>query len=54
MSNKYYSNGIVDWTKKELLDMDKKTIKIMPMNGCLHIRSNVVRSYLPRRKGGEA
>ncbi|CAH3017228.1 unnamed protein product, partial [Porites evermanni] len=35
--------------------MDRKTKKILAMNGCLHTRSNVARLYLylPRKEGGE-
>ena len=49
-----YSVGIVDWTKKKLLNIDRNTRKIMAMNGCMHTRSNVARLFLPRREeGGE-
>ena len=48
----HYSVGIVDWTKKELLNIDRKTRKIMAMNGRMHTRSNVARLFLPRREGG--
>ena len=47
-----YSVGIVDWTIEELVNMDRRTRKIMAMNGCLHIRSNLARLYLPRKEGG--
>ena len=32
--------------------MDRRTRKILAMNGCLHTRSNVARLYLPRKEGG--
>ena len=32
--------------------MDRRTSKILAMNGCLHTRSNVARLYLPRKEGG--
>ena len=48
-----YNAGIVDCTVEELVSMDRKTKKILAMNGCLHTRSNVARLYLPRKEGGE-
>ena len=47
-----YSAGIVDWTVEELVSMDRRTRKILAMNGCTHTRSNVARLYLPRKEGG--
>ena len=47
-----YSAGIVDWTVEELVSMDRRTRKILAMNGCMHTRSNVARLYLPRKEGG--
>ena len=47
-----YSAGIVDWTMEKVASMDRKTRKILSMNGCLHTRSNVGRLYLPRKEGG--
>ena len=47
-----YSAGTVDWTVEELVSMDRRTRKILAMNGCMHTRSNVVRLYLPRKEGG--
>ena len=38
-----YSGGILDWNKDELQNMDRKTRKIMTMNGALHPRANVAR-----------
>ena len=32
--------------------MDRRTRKILAMNGCLHTRSNVARLYLSRKEGG--
>ena len=46
-----YKPGILEWTVIELASMDRKTRKILAMNGCLHTRSNVVRLYLPRNVG---
>ena len=47
-----YSAGVVDWTMEEMTSMDRRTRKILAMNGCLHTRSNVARLYLPRKEGG--
>ena len=33
--------------------MDKKTRKILAINGCLHTRSNVGKMYLLRKEGEE-
>ena len=48
-----YSAGIVEWTKLELDNMDRKTRKIMNMHKALHPRSNVDRLYIPRKEGGK-
>ena len=47
-----YTAGILKWTHEELLDIDRKTRKMMTMNGMLHPRANVARLYLPRIEGG--
>ena len=47
-----YSAGIVDWTLEEMGSMDRRTRKILVMNGCLHTRSNVARLYLSRKERG--
>ena len=31
--------------------MDRRTRKILAMNGCLHTRSNIARLFLPRKEG---
>ena len=36
-----YSAGIVDWTVKELVSMNKKTRKILATNGCLHTKMSL-------------
>ena len=46
-----YSAGIVDWTMEEVANMDRRTRKILAMNGGLHTRNNVARLYLPRKEG---
>ena len=47
-----YSAAIVDWTMEEVANTDRRTRKILAMNGCLYTRSNVARRYLPRKEGG--
>ena len=47
-----YGAGIVNWSKAELENMDRKTRKRMTIYGMLHPRANVDRLYLPRRCGG--
>ena len=47
-----YSAGIVDRTVEELVSMDRRTRKILAMNGCMHTRSNVARLCLLRKEGG--
>ena len=42
-----YSKGIIDWTKEELDNVDRKTRKLTTMHGMLHPRL-----YLPRAEGG--
>ena len=46
-----YNAGIVDCTVEELVCMDRKTRKILTMNGCLHTRSNVARLHVFAEKG---
>ena len=48
-----YIAGIVNWTMEEVANMDRRTGKILAMNGCLHTRTNVATLYLPERKGEE-
>ena len=47
-----YSAGIVDWTKQDLQDLDRKTRKQLTMHGALHPRADVDRLYIPRHMGG--
>ena len=47
-----YSVGTVDWTMEEVANMDRRTRKILALNGCLHTRSNVARLYLPTKERG--
>ena len=46
----HYSAGIVDWTAEELVSMDRRTGKILAMNGCMHTRSNVCET-VPAEEG---
>ena len=48
----HYSAEIGDWAIEEVANMDRRTRKILAMNGCLHTRNNVARLYLPRKEGG--
>ena len=47
-----YSAAIVDWTKEELRQFDRKTRKLLTMHGGFHPKSDVDRLYLPRKLGG--
>ena len=47
-----YSAGIMEWTQEELDRIDRKTGKLMCMNGMLHSTANVSRLYVPRAEGG--
>ena len=47
-----YCAGIVEWTKAELQEMDRKTRKIFTINRSLHPRSDVDRLYIKRTEGG--
>ena len=40
-----YSAVVVDWTEEEPVNMDRKTRRILAINGCLHTGSNVARLY---------
>ena len=44
--------GILDWTKKEIEDLDIVTRKTITMTGGLHPASDVNRLYADRKKGG--
>ena len=43
----HYRAGILDWTANELVNIDRRIKKILPLHGCLH----VARPYLPRVEG---
>ena len=44
--------GILNWTKKEICNLDIATRKILTMAGAFHGASNVDRLYVQRNKGG--
>ena len=47
-----YTAGILEWSDKELKQIDIKTRKILAMFGVFHIRSSVDRLYRKRKDGG--
>ena len=47
-----YEAGTIKWNKEKLLEIDRKSRKIMTINRELHSRSDVARIYVPRKKGG--
>ena len=47
-----YSPGIVDWTMEELRSIDRRTRKILAVNGCPHTIRNVARLYLSSKEEG--
>ena len=48
-----YSVGVTDWTVEEVVNMDRKTRRILAINGCLRTGSNVARLYRSAEKGRE-
>ena len=44
--------GILNWTKKEISDLNIMTRKIMNMTGAFHMAGDVDRLYVERKKGG--
>ena len=44
--------GIIDWTIQELETIDKKTRKILSMNGSFHPNSDIDGLYVPRYQDG--
>ena len=47
-----YAGSIINWTKKELRDLDTRTRKTLTMNRALNPRYCVTRLYVPRPEGG--
>ena len=46
-----YGTGVLDWKNEEWKSIDIKTRKLRTMNGILHLRANVDRLLLARKKG---
>ena len=47
-----FSFGILPWLKSEIEKLDRKTRKILTMNGMHHPRADVDRLYIKRKDGG--
>ena len=47
-----YTAGILEWTEKELKEMDIKTRKRLAIKGIFHMNSSVDRLYMKREVGG--
>ena len=47
-----YAAAFVSWRKSELQAIDRKTRKLFTIYGALHLKSDVDRLYIPRKKGG--
>ena len=47
-----YGFEIINWTKTELLDIDRKTRTLLKAYHVFHNKSNVENIYLPRKHGG--
>ena len=45
--------GLLDWTIKELNEMDIKTRKLLCLTGNFHINGDIDRLYIPRKDGGK-
>ena len=46
------TTGILQWTKKEICDIDIATCKILSYTGNLHKRADINRLYVLRKQGG--
>ena len=47
-----YGFGVVNWSKTELSEIDRKTRNQLKNHNLLHNKSNLERLYIPRRLGG--
>ena len=47
-----YFFGMMKWSKRELLEMDRKARRIMRLNKSHHMNASLERLYLPRNEGG--
>ena len=46
---RYVQSLLISWTEEEMKNLDRKTRKLMTMNGALVPRSDVNMLYVPRR-----
>ncbi len=44
--------GIIEWTKQEIQELDRKTRKMLAAVGAHHSQADVDRLYCERREGG--
>ena len=47
-----YSAAFIDWNCTELIQLDRRNRKLMPMHNALHPKSYVDRLYIPKKEGG--
>ena len=47
-----YTAGVLDWSAGEVKKMDRKTRKLLTMNGAFNMQSSVDRLYIKRKAGG--
>ena len=47
-----YGAGIIEWTKAELEDMDRKTRKMLNIYHAMHPRADIDQLYWTRKEGG--
>ena len=47
-----YSFGIVNWLQDELQKLDRKTRKLLDIDGLQHQKEDVDHLYVPRKQGG--
>ncbi|KAJ8039802.1 Retrovirus-related Pol polyprotein from type-2 retrotransposable element R2DM [Holothuria leucospilota] len=47
-----FTAGIIEWTRTEMADLDRRTRKLLNIYRGLHPRADVHRLYLPRHQGG--
>ena len=47
-----YGFGIIQWLKSEIVKIDRKTSKILTINGMHHPRADVQSLYVKRKNGG--
>ena len=48
-----YNAGIVNWTKEDLREMDRKTRKLLTIHRCMQPQADVDRLYWKRKEGGQ-